>query len=132
MYLTDEQQAILDGSKGETMAKVMKTLVMYGDAFGADKMVPVTSQYNHLVTSFGLKMMKPVFDLMQKLIDGGAISQQAFSVDPRPVDKNVPANLLQNIIFNKIMYATQDYYEGQLDQLGLMDQDAFTCACYLD
>ena len=33
MILTDEQQAILVGAKGETMAKVMKTLVMYGDAF---------------------------------------------------------------------------------------------------
>ena len=31
MFLTDEQQAILNGSKGETMAKVMKTLVMYGE-----------------------------------------------------------------------------------------------------
>ena len=61
MNLTPEQQAILDGAKGETMAKVMKTLVMYGDAFGAEKMVPVTSEYNHLVTSFGLKMMRPVF-----------------------------------------------------------------------
>ena len=132
MYLTDEQQAILNGSQGETMAKVWKTLVMYGDAFGADKMVPVTSEYNHLVTSFGLKMMKPVFQLMQQLIDAGVTSGQKFSVDPRPVDKNVPANFLQNFIFNKIMYATQDYYEGQLNQLGLMDQDAFTCACYLD
>ena len=132
MYLTPEQQAILDGAKGETMAKVMQTLVMYGDAFGADKMVPVTSTYNHLVTSFGLKMMKPVFDLMQQLIDAGALSQQKFSVDPRPVDKNVPANFLQKLIFNKIMYATQDYYEGQLNQLGLMDENAFTCACYLD
>ena len=48
MLLTQEQQAILDGSQGETMARVMKTLVMYGEAFGADKMVPVTSKYNHL------------------------------------------------------------------------------------
>ena len=132
MYLTDEQQAILDGAKGETMAKVMKTLVMYGETFGADKMVPVTSEYNHLVTSFGLKMMKPVFQLMQQLIDAGAISQQKFSVDPRPVDKNVPANFLQNFIFNKIMYPTQAAYETQLKQLGLVDEDAFTCACYLD
>ena len=132
MFLTDEQQAILAGSKGETMAKVMKTLVMYGETFGADKMVPVTSEYNHLVTSFGLKMMGPVFDLMQKLIDGGAVSQQKFSVDPRPVDKNVPANLLQNIIFNKIMYTKQASYEEQLKALGLMNDDAFTCACYLD
>ena len=132
MYLTDEQQAILDGSKGETMAKVMKTLVMYGDTFHADKLVPVSSQYNHLVTSFGLKMMGPVFDLMQQLIDGGAVSQQKFSVDPRPLDKNVPANFLQNFVFNNFMYSRQDAYEKQLQQLGLMDDDAFTCTCYMD
>ena len=132
MYLTPEQQAILDGSKGETMAKVMKTLVMYGETFGADKMVPVTSEYNHLVTSFGLKMMKPVFELMQKLIDAGAVSQQPFSVDPRPVDPKVPANFLQKLIFTKIMYASQDSYEEQLKALGLMNEDAFSCACYLD
>ena len=36
MILTPEQQAILDGSKGDVMAKVMKTLVMYGETFGAD------------------------------------------------------------------------------------------------
>ena len=43
MILTKEQQAILDGEKGETFAKVMKTLVMYGDAFEAEKFVPITS-----------------------------------------------------------------------------------------
>ena len=132
MYLTDEQQAILNGSKGETMAKVMKTLVMYGDTFGAEKMVPVSSEYNHLVTSFGLKMMKPVFDLMQQLIDAGTLSQQKFSVDPRPLDKNVPASFLMNFIFNNFMYSKQESYEQQLKQLGLMNEDAFTCACYLD
>ncbi len=132
MYLTDEQQAILNGEKGETMAKVMKTLVMYGDAFGAEKMVPVSSKYNHLVTSFGLKMMGPVFELMQQLIDAGAISGQKFSVDPRPLDKNVPANFLQNFIFNNFMYSKQEDYEKQLEQLGLLDDNAFTCACYLD
>ena len=132
MYLTPEQQGILDGAKGETMAKVMKTLVMYGEVFGADKLVPVTSEYNHLVTSFGLKMMKPVFDLMQQLIDAGTLSQQPFSVDPRPLDKNVPANFLMNFIFNNFMYSKQDDYEKQLKALGLMNDDAFSCACYLD
>ena len=132
MYLTDEQQAILNGSQGETMAKVMKTLVMYGETFGADKMVPVTSEYNHLVTSFGLKMMGPVFELMQKLIDADTLSRQKFSVDPRPLDKNVPANFLQNFIFNNFMYSRQADYEKQLQKLGLMNEDAFTCACYLD
>ncbi len=132
MQLTAEQQQILDGSKGETMAKVMKTMVMYGDAFEAEKLVPITSQCNHLVTSFGLKVMSPVYDLMQKLLDDGVMSSQKFSVDPRPIDKNVPANFLQNFVFNKLMYTKQDFYEDQLQKLGLMDKDAFTCACYMD
>ena len=132
MILTKEQQAILDGEKGETLAKVMKTLVMYGDAFEAEKLVPITSKYNHLVTSFGLKVMSPVYDLMQQLLDAGVSSGQKFSVDPRPIDKNVPANFLQNLVFNKFMYSKQDFYEGQLINLGLMDKNAFTCACYMD
>ena len=132
MILTKEQQAILDGAQGETLAKVMKTLVMYGDAFEAEKLVPITSKYNHLVTSFGLKVMSPVYDLMQQLLDAGVSSDQKFSVDPRPIDKNVPANFLQNLVFNKFMYSKQDFYEGQLNKLGLMDKNAFTCACYLD
>ena len=132
MILTKEQQAILDGEKGETLAKVMKTLVMYGDAFEAEKLVPVTSSYNHLVTSFGLKVMSPVYDLMQKLLDAGVSSEQKFSVDPRPLDKNVPANFLQNFVFNKFMYTKQGFYEEQLEKLGLMDKNAFTCTCYMD
>ncbi len=132
MILTKEQQAILDGSKGETLAKVMKTLVMYGDAFEAEKMVPITSEYNHLVTSFGLKVMSPVYDLMQQLLDEGVKSGQLFSVDPRPVDKNVPANFLQNLIFNKFMYCKQEFYENQLEKLGLMNRKAFSCTCYMD
>ncbi len=132
MILTPEQQAILDGEKGETMAKVMKTLVMYGDAFEAEKLVPITSKYNHLVTSFGLKVMSPVYDLMQKLLDDGVFSGQQFSVDPRPLDKNVPANFLQNLVFQKFMYTKQDFYEKQLKELGLLSDDAFTCTCYMD
>ncbi|MBE6953988.1 MAG: DUF521 domain-containing protein [Ruminococcaceae bacterium] len=132
MFLTDEQQAILNGEKGETLSKVMQTVVRYGELFGATKLVPVTSKYNHLVTSFGLKMIGPVYDLMNELIEAGAVSAQQFSADPRPVDKNVPANFLQKLIFNKFMYSKQDFYEGQLRELGLMEKDAFSCACYLD
>ncbi len=132
MILTKEQQAILDGEKGETLAKVMKTLVMYGDAFEAEKLVPITSKYNHLVTSFGLKVMSPVYDLMQQLLDADVASEQKFSVDPRPIDKNVPANFLQNLVFNKFMYTKQDFYEKQLEKLGLMDKNAFSCTCYMD
>lgn len=132
MTLTEEQEAILQGSKGDTLAKVMETLVRYGELFGATSMVPVTSTYNHLVTSFGLKALGPVYDLMDKLIETGAVSKQPFSADPRPLDPNVPSSFLQNIVFKHFMYSKQDFYEGQLQKLGLMDKDAFTCTCYMD
>ena len=132
ILLNEEQQAILAGSKGETMAKVMRTMIQYGEIFGAERMVPVTSKYNHLVTSFGLKAMTAVYELMDKLIEAGVASGQKFTVDPRPIDKNVPANFLQKAIFNLAMYTKQDEYEAQLKKLGLLDDKSFTCTCYMD
>ena len=132
MILTEEQKAILNGEKGETLAKVMESVVRYGELFGAEKLVPVTSKYNHLVTSFGLKALGPIYELMNQLIEDGALSQQKFSCDPRPLDPNVPKNFLQNFIFNNFMYSKQDFYEDQLQKLGLMEKDAFTCTCYMD
>ncbi|NCC68896.1 MAG: DUF521 domain-containing protein, partial [Clostridia bacterium] len=132
MKLTPEQQAMLDGGKGEVMAKVMKTLVMYGDTFGAEEMVPITSSYGHTVISFGLKVMKPVYGLYQEILDAGVVSGQKFTADPRPLDKNVPSNLIEDMVFKKIMYNCQDSYEAQLKQLGITDDDGYTCTCYLD
>ena len=132
MKLSKEQEAILNGSKGEVMAKVMETMIRYGELFGADRMVPITSEYNHLVTSFGLKALGPVYDLMEKLIDAGCVSSQKFTADPRPLDKNVPSSFIQNIVFNHFIYSKQDFYEDQLGKLGLLERDAFTCTCYMD
>ena len=131
MELTKRQQDILDGKEGDVKAKVMKTLVMYGETFGAPKMVDITGKYGHLVTSFGLSVMKPVYELMDTLLDGGAVSSQKFSVDPRPLEKCVPRNLLQDIFF-KVMYSKQDDYDKQLKKLGIMSDDAYTCTCYMD
>ena len=132
MILTPQQQALLDGEKGEVMAKVVKTLVMYGNAFGAQRMVPVTGRYGHTVISFGLNVMKPVYDLYDQLIWAGLTDGQKFTADPRPLDENVPTNLLEDVVFRKIMYAQQDRYEEQLRKLGIVSDEAYTCTCYMD
>lgn len=132
MKLTPEQQAMLNGEKGETMAKVVKTLVMYGDAFGAERMVPVTSKYGHTVISFGLKAIKPVYELYDQIIDAGLTSAQKFTADPRPIDDNIPTSLLEDIVFKKIMYTHQASYEEQLKKLGIKGEDDYTCTCYMD
>ncbi len=130
MKLTEREEAILNGSEGEVRAKIMKTLVMYGDAFNADRMVPITSEYGHLVTSFGLGIMKSVYELMDKVLADGITSGQKFSVDPRPDFKNIPANPLQKLFF-KVMYNKQGYYDDQLKRLGLIKDNAYTCTCYM-
>lgn len=132
MKLTEEQQAVLDGKNGETMAKVMETLVRYGELFKAERMVPVTGKYGHLVTSFGLGVIKPVYGLMDELIDAGIVSKQKFTMDPRPLDPNVPSNLIEDLVFHKFMYSEQKKYEAQLEKLGLLSEDSFSCACYFD
>lgn len=132
MHLTDEEQAILNGSQGETMAKIVKTLVLYGDAFGATRFVPVTGQ-GHLVTSFGISVLKPVFSIMDELIDAGLKAKEPFTLDPRPIDyKNVKCNPIEKLIFSKILYGMQGSYEAQLQKLGLKSEKSFTCTCYLD
>ena len=122
MNLTPEQQAILNGEKGEVLAKVMKTLVMYGDAFGAEKLVPVTSKYGHTVISFGINTMKPVYDLYDQLLASGADFQQKFTADPLPLDPNVPSNLLQDLVFKQFMYKLQPRYEEQLRRMGIQGE----------
>ena len=131
MKLTQEQQAILDGARGETMAKVMETLVAYGDTFRAERMVPITGQYGHTVISFGLGIMKPVYDLYNELIEAGLTGGQRFTADPRPMDDKVPASPLEKLVFKKFMYSQQDRLEEQMRKLGLTSDDDYTCTCYL-
>ena len=127
LKLTPQQQAMLDGAQGETMAKVVKTLVMYGDAFGAGRMVPVTGKYGHTVISFGLKAIQPVYDLYDQLIEAGLASGQRFTADPRPIDPRVPSTLLEDFVFKNIMYTHQEKYEAQLKKLGIAGDDDYTC-----
>ena len=123
---------ILQGKQGETKAKIMETIVRYGDIFDAPCLVPVTHATGHLVTSFGMGLLKPVFRIMDEMIDAGLKVEGGFTMDPRPLDyKNVKCNLLERIVFDFIMYGAQKKYEDRLTKLGLVSEDAFSCACYL-
>lgn len=133
MKLTPEQKDILEGKKGEVLAKVMETIVRYGDMFEATELVPVTHTKGHLVTSFGLSLLKPVYRIMDELIAAGLKVDGGFTMDPRPADfKNVKCSLLDKLLFSTVLYGKQGQYEQQLKALGLVNEDAFSCACYFD
>ena len=51
MELTTDEKAILEGKHGDTLRKVMEAVVLYGQVFGAKRLVPLAGAV-HLVTSF--------------------------------------------------------------------------------
>ena len=133
MKLTDEQLEILNGSLGATMAKVMQTIVMFGEMFGATELVPITHQAGHLATSFGMGTLKPSFTILEKITDDEIKTKAPFTVNPRPLDyENIKCSFLEKYAFNKVLYNKQAFYEEQLRKLGLRDDKAYTCTNFLD
>lgn len=132
MRLTEDERIILEGGRGEALRKAMESVVRFGDVFGADRLVDLDHGV-HLVTSFGIPLLGPVFDMMDELIAAGLETPEPFTVDPRPYDfANVPVGPIERLVFTKVMYAKQKDYEAQLRKVGLKDGRAFTCACYFD
>lgn len=130
MELNEEELSILEGKQGETLRKALESVVLYGETFGAKRLLPLNGPV-HLVTSFGIPILKPTFALMDELINSGLKAKMPFTVDPRPLDfANVNCNLLQKLVF-AIMYGKQRSYEGQLAAVGIKDTKAFSCTCYL-
>jgi predicted aconitase len=132
MHLKPEEREMLEGKGGDALRKAIESIVRFGETFGAEELVALDAGV-HLVTSFGLSVIEPVYKIMDELIAAGLKTEKPFTVDPRPCDyANVHANLLERLVFDKFMYSKQKAYEGQLKAVGLKDGRAFTCACYFD
>ena len=131
MILNDELLSVQRGEQGEAMAKVLNTLVMYGEAFGAERMVKITGRMGHAVIGTGSMTWGPVFDLMEKLIEGGALPKQSFTTDPRGYEKGVPATMAQKALF-KVIFSNQNRMEKEWKRMGIKNDKAYTCTAYMD
>ncbi|MBQ9037686.1 MAG: DUF521 domain-containing protein [Erysipelotrichaceae bacterium] len=131
MILNEELLSIQRGEQGVAMQKVLNTLIMYGEAFGAERMVKITGKMGHAVIGTGSLTWKPVFDLMEKLIDGGAIPKQSFTTDPRGIEDHVPVPLAQKAVF-KLIFSNQRRMEKEWERMGIKDKNAYTCTAYMD
>ena len=131
MLLNEELQAIQRGEQGEEMARVLNTLVMYGEAFGAERMVKITGEMGHAVIGTGSLTWKPVFDLMERLIKGGALPKQSFTTDPRGIESHVPVGFLEKMMF-KLIFSNQKRMEEEWKKMGIKDDNAYTCTAYMD
>ena len=73
MILNEELLAVQRGEQGEAMRKVLNTLVMYGEAFGAERMVKITGWMGHSVKPGGPRHVQG--DLLRAEADGGGMGE---------------------------------------------------------
>ena len=128
--LTKEEERILRGKRGKMLQKVMKTVVHYAQACGAKKLVPIDGAA-HMVISQAFPGLGPRMEMVEELVRAGLRTKWPFTVDPRPLDfENLALSSRQKRIFQD-WYGNQDCYEKRLKRLGLRNESAFTCTCYL-
>ena len=131
MKLTIEEKSILKGDKGPILKKIMKVLVAYGDAIGADRLVDIEGP-GHLAIPWALHGVGPRIELLKELTESGLKTKYPFTIDPRiPQDfENLKISKEQEMVFKNI-FRNQNEYDWLINELGLRDKNAYTCTPYL-
>jgi predicted aconitase len=118
MNLDPQQEAMLRGEQGPALAKAMETLVVYGKAFGARRLVPIRS--GHLAGTFGVSQYKGYYSILDQLVAEGVQCKVPTTVNPRP-GQNL--NLL-----NRVVFSHQSRLEANLASFGIIPN--YSCVCY--
>jgi predicted aconitase len=130
MKLTREEQDIMDGKQGETKAKVMKTVVQFGNAFGAPYLVdlggaPHSSLFN------APPFMQSIIDILNTCADAGLKSYAPFTVNPRPFDLYNVETQPDEMAMVFEGYPLQPQLDYALIRIGARGLNSRSCACYL-
>jgi predicted aconitase len=84
MYLTNEEQAILDGERGEILQRNMRLLVRLGTIYGAEQMIPVESVQ---VAGVSYKSIgDPGLEFLQDFANNGAQVSVPTHLNPAGMD----------------------------------------------
>ncbi|MFQ5837058.1 MAG: aconitase X [Candidatus Bathyarchaeia archaeon] len=120
MYLTKEEEKILDGEQGWAYEIAMKILVRLGDLFGATRLIPIKSAH---VSGVSYKTMGDSVDFLYALVRAGGRAQAPATLNPSSFD---PEYLVRKI--------PREYREGQLRIIDLYKKMGFeltlTCTPY--
>ncbi len=130
IQLSQDERDILRGSRGSVLQKIMETVVLYGEALNAEKLIPIEGP-GHFVISFSSPGIAPSIKMLEELVAAGLRTQYPFTLDPRGALDFENLNLKPEVERALLdMYEHQDYYEQLLTKLGLRDNQAFTCNPY--
>ncbi len=131
MKLTKKEQAILDGKEGKEKAKLMKILVAFGNAFGAEKLVDLGGA-PHSNMFIGAPYMKSMIKMLDECARAGLKSYAPYTVNPRPYDVYNVQNNARDMEMIYEGYSLQWDLDYVHSRLGAPDLNYRTCACYLE
>lgn len=130
MKLTKGEQAILKGAQGPVLQKVMRTLVLYGETLSAERFVDIEGP-GHFSIPFSMPGIGPRLEMLDELAEAGLKTKYPFTLDPRhPFDfENLGLTGEQERAFEDL-FVNQAAYDRRMLQLGLRDENAYTCTPY--
>jgi predicted aconitase len=130
IHLTKEETAILQGSQGEVLKKVMETVVLYGEALKAERLADIEGP-GHFVISWSTQGIAPPMEMLEELVSAGLQTKYPFTLDPRPPldfeNLGLPSDV-EGVLLE--MFKHQSRYDELMLALGLRDEDAYTCNPY--
>ncbi|MGI9330622.1 MAG: aconitase X [Gammaproteobacteria bacterium] len=130
MTLTQEEQDILNGSQGETMAKVLKTIVMHGELFGAERLADCGGAPHSSLYTAG-PWITPVLEMFEEIADSGLQAYAPYTVNPMVVDLYT----VGDDPVKRNMMLQGNPLQGRLIQvhtrLGARPIENWSCACYV-
>ena len=129
--LNREEEEILDGQQGATLQQIMKTIVIYGEALRAERLVKITGK-GHFVIAHCIPGISPSMEMLDKLVAANLKTQYPFTLDPAaPLDYEnwwLSSDQIEGL---ERMYRVQKKYDEKMLQLGLWSPKAYTCTPYL-
>ena len=129
--LTREERDTLRGEQGPILQKAMETVVLYGEALGAERLVEIGGN-GHFVIAYAIPGIAPSMEMLAELVEAGLQTKTPFTLDPRPpLDYENWWLSPEQVEILEQMYGDQSLYEERMLQLGLRDADAWTCTPYL-
>jgi len=129
--ISPEERDILQGKQGPVLQKVMETVVLYGEALGAERLVDIDGD-GHFVIAYAIPGIAPSMDMLDELVAAGLKTKFPFTLDPKPpLDFENWWLSTEQVGLLQQMYQEQARYNERMLQLGLRDPDAWTCTPYL-
>jgi len=118
MKLEPEHESVLAGEQGDALALAMRTLVAYGRAFQAERMVPIESA--HLAGSFAILSYKAYYRILDRLLAEGVKVKVPTTCNPRPGEDYG--------LLNKVVFGRQKRLDRCFHALGVTPN--YSCVCY--